>query len=90
MRKHITMFSFSVSSAVRGEATSRRKLHYQYKVANSHNPFSVAIFKQIHGKDTNIGYILWRISILYNTFNWQGGTIQYTVVESRRYSADLP
>ena len=58
MKKHMKMFSFLVSSAVRGEATSRRKLHYQYKVGNSHNSFSVAIFKQIHGKDINIGYIL--------------------------------
>ena len=99
MRKHMTMFSFSISSAVRGfhvykviweNPAPGEELRCRRKVGNSHDPLSVAIMKQIDGEDIIVGHVRRRISALCNAFIRRGGTIQCTVDGSRRYSADLP
>ena len=93
------MFSFTISSAVRGfhvykaiweNPAPGEELGCRREVGNSHDPLSVAVIKQIHEEDTIIGHIPRRISALCNAFIRRGGTIQCTVDGSRRYSADLP
>ena len=92
------MFSFIISSAVRGfhvykaiwENPAPEELGCRREVGSSHDPLSVAVIKQIHEEDTIIGHIPRRISALCNAFIRRGGTIQCTVDGSRRYSADLP
>ena len=71
------MFSFSMSSAIRGfhvykviwenPAAPGEELRCRRKVGNSHDPLSVAVIKQIDGKDTIVGHVLRRISALCNS-----------------------
>ena len=71
-----------------GESNLRRRIVLP-TVGNSHDPLAVAVIKQIDGDDTIVGHIPRKISALCNTFTRQGGTIQCTVVGSKRYFADL-
>ena len=69
------MFSFTISSAVRGFHVHKaiwenpapgEELGCRCEVGNSHDPLSVAVIKQIHEEDTIIGHIPRRISALCN------------------------
>ena len=71
------MFSFSISSAVRGfhvykviweNPAPGEELRCRREVGNSHDPLSVAIIKQIDGEDTIVGQVPRRISALCNAF----------------------
>ena len=93
------MFSFLISSAVRGFHVYKtiwenpalgEELRCRREVGNSHDPLSVAVIKQIHGEDTNVGHVPRRISALCNAFIRRGGIIRCIVDGSRRFSADLP
>ncbi len=87
--------SFSVDAMVRGyhqyeaiwAASISEVLTCQREIANTHDPFAVAVTKS---DDRIVGHVPRRISCTCSLFIRRGGSITCRVVGSRRYSADLP
>uniref|UniRef100_A0A1X7U5P3 HIRAN domain-containing protein n=1 Tax=Amphimedon queenslandica TaxID=400682 RepID=A0A1X7U5P3_AMPQE len=85
---------FEISSVVRGyhvykdmlEATERESLQCTRELSNSHDPYAVAIFKNGY----IVGHVPRIISAVCSLFLRWGGSIQCTVIGSRKYSEDLP
>ena len=65
------------------------KLNCRHEVENPHNPLVVAVIKLIDGEDMIVGHVPRRISATCNAFIRRGGTIQCSVIGSRRYKVDL-
>ena len=92
------MFEFIICSAIQGHHVYKaiwenpiigEELECQREVGNSHDPLAVAVLKQMDGHDTIVGHVPRRISASCNAFIRRGGTIQCTVIGSRRYNVDL-
>ena len=60
------------------------------ELGNSHDPYAVAVKKEIEGEERFVGHVPRQISAICSLFIRRGGTIRCTVTGSRRYSADLP
>ena len=88
------MDAFQISSMVRGYhvykdvwvASSGDILQCVRELSNRHDPYAVSVKKD----GTIVGYVPRKISTICSLFLRRGGSIQCTIVGSRRYSGDLP
>lgn len=94
----MTMFEFTITTATQGFHVYKaiwenpvlgEVLKCRREVGNPHDSLAVAIIKLIDGEDTTVGHVPRRISGTCNAFIRRGGTIQCTVIGSRRYNVDL-
>ena len=93
------LYAFSIESMIRGYHEYKliwdnpvvgEDLLCEREVGNPHDTRAVAVKKVTDGNLTVVGHISQRISSICSILLRRGGTINYTVDRSRRYSSDIP